>query len=1029
MPDDRTKNSHRNIIDLALARLARSGKGGSDSPPSAKQGKVLRLILEQSGRNIRGRVKYGDAPLYPWSQGPAEIMRFAHLHYGFVPSCDYLADFSSLSCPRSIHYVDQQGKEYPLEFRSDQPLFARAIFSLNRDSVSIAREFEDGFQPPATALLEGELLIDPAAGIIRPIKDIMAWQMVDSIRNELKSFAEEFGEKVRGSATRFSVSASFFNIVSIGLQADRMKEVAAYSRFLAKGSDFDPLAQSPVAYHLEILDELGDHHISLAPMGEAEGVCFPFSHGVFWLLSPGERSQMGQPLRAKKRVSAMIEACFASLDAVTATARNAAVRAALDMTDYPKRPVRTEANRIVKRFIQESASGRIILRTTPDGWSFALDSLASQTRLMAILYRFFGLDAFVDGYYPGELEVTGDRLLPRLGELVEILRASGFDLRLNGTALSSGAWHFQLDTRRDGIDWFELSPEIRCNGELLAEEEIRAILEQGIFRQGDACYLVSDEQRRIMELLFGQGGGKGKKKKKGSIVRIPRLQILDWLELRAHGVTLRLPPEEEQLLASLTRLDKIEETPLPDRLRTTLRHYQRDGYDWLAFLYRHRFGACLADDMGLGKTIQTIAFLAGISEGRIPSACREQLPHLIVVPPSLLFNWESEINRFYPELRVVTYAGLKRKAEFQGADIVLTSYGILQRDIAVLAPLNFHVAVFDEAQQVKNIHSATTGAARRISARFKLALTGTPMENHLGEYYAIMDLCVPGLLGNYEEFRRRIDIRGFGGIDTLVRRTRPFILRRTKQMISDELPPRVEADLYLEMTAKQRALYQKTVEDVKIAVNEAFRLQAPGQARLIALTAILRLRQICLSPALLTAAGKGESPKLECLIEQLEELRDEGHSVLVFSQFTSYLDIVEAGFKQHKLPYLRLDGSTPVVQRKGLVNSFQKSDEPLVFLISLKAGGKGLNLTRATYVYHLDPWWNPAVENQASDRAHRIGQTAKVTVTRLLMRHTVEEKMMALKERKLKLYKALLEDGSGSGASLSKEDFDFLLAP
>ncbi|HOI17460.1 MAG TPA: DEAD/DEAH box helicase, partial [Geobacteraceae bacterium] len=361
---------------------------------------------------------------------------------------------------------------------------------------------------------------------------------------------------------------------------------------------------------------------------------------------------------------------------------------------------------------------------------------------------------------------------------------------------------------------------------------------------------------------------------------------------------------------------------------------------------------------------------------------------------------------------------------------VLTSYGILQRAADILAAIPFHVAVFDEAQQVKNINAATTGAARRISARFKLALTGTPMENHLGEYFSIMDLCVPGLLGRYEEFRRRIEIRGLGGVDTLVRRTRPFILRRSKQMIADELPPRVEADLYLEMNAKQKTLYQKTVEEVKGKVGEAFRDKAPGQARMIALTAILRLRQICLCPSLVASGSRPESPKLECLAEQLHELRDEGHAALVFSQFTSYLDIVEQGLKHHKIPYLRLDGATPVAKRKELVNSFQKSAEPLVFLISLKAGGKGLNLTRATYVYHLDPWWNPAVENQASDRAHRIGQTAKVTVTRLLMRHTVEEKMMALKDRKLKLYKALLDDASGAGGvALTKEDFDFLLTP
>jgi len=255
------------------------------------------------------------------------------------------------------------------------------------------------------------------------------------------------------------------------------------------------------------------------------------------------------------------------------------------------------------------------------------------------------------------------------------------------------------------------------------------------------------------------------------------------------------------------------------------------------------------------------------------------------------------------------------------------------------------------------------------------------------------------------------------------------VLRRSKQMIADELPPRIESDLYLELTPKQRALYQKTVEEVRGTIAEAFQAKAAGPARMIALTAILRLRQICLSTSLLTP-GKGDSPKLEALGDQLIELRDEGHSALIFSQFTSYLDIVEEGLKRRRITCLRLDGSTPVPKRKSLVRSFQEGDTPRFFLISLKAGGKGLNLTKATYVYHLDPWWNPAVENQASDRAHRIGQTAQVTVTRLLMRHTVEEKMMALKERKLKLYTALLDDASGAGgAALSREDFDFLLSP
>ena len=673
----------------------------------------------------------------------------------------------------------------------------------------------------------------------------------------------------------------------------------------------------------------------------------------------------------------------------------------------------------------------LVLLAAHDGWRFIADDRKEQVRLVELLYHFFGLDFFGGELeFPAEIQLPRSEFLTRLGELSSKLKESGFDLRFGNTQLQQGEWEFTVEavpaTVGGSIDWFELRPEIRCNGELLSEETLKAILEGGMLPQGDALILLGDEQRRILELLV-VGGGTTKKKQKTESIRIPRLQILDWLEMRSHGVILRLPPEMEQLITNLTRLERLPARTLPNGLHATLRPYQKEGYEWLAFLYEHRFGACLADDMGLGKTVQAISLLVGLAEGQIHSTIPPGTPHLVVVPPSLLFNWENELARFAPSLKVITYSGVKRSLQFDEASVVLTSYGILQRDVEKLAEIPFHVIIFDEAQQVKNLQTSTTTAARRLNGQFTLALTGTPMENHLGEYYAIMDLSLPGLLGSYEDFRRKIDIKGFGGIDTLIRRTRPFVLRRTKQMIADELPPRIESDLYLELTHRQRALYQKTVEEVRGTVEEAYRAKATGQARMIALTAILRLRQICLCPSLFVK-GKTDSPKLEALADQLLELRDEGHSALVFSQFTGFLDIVEEGLKKQGLDCLRLDGSTPVPKRKELVRSFQESEGPRVFLISLKAGGKGLNLTRATYVYHLDPWWNPAVENQASDRAHRIGQTAQVTVTRLLMRHTVEEKMMALKERKLKLYKALLEDCTGEGGgALTKEDFEFLL--
>jgi non-specific serine/threonine protein kinase len=433
--------------------------------------------------------------------------------------------------------------------------------------------------------------------------------------------------------------------------------------------------------------------------------------------------------------------------------------------------------------------------------------------------------------------------------------------------------------------------------------------------------------------------------------------------------------------------------------------------------------------MGLGKTIQAISLLAGIHEGIIQSPVSKQVPHLVVLPPSLLFNWEQEIARFYPDLRVHTYIGKERQNDFAHADVVLTTYGLVRRDIAVLEDMTFHVILFDEAQAVKNIMAGTTGAARRLKGHFKCVMTGTPLENHVGEYYSLMDLCVPGLLGDYDSIKGKLKAPAPDVLNTIMQRTRPFVLRRTKAQILKELPPKTETDIYLELTDRQKALYQETVATIRSTIASAYRTKTTSQARIIALTAILKLRQICLSPRLIQKDRTDTSPKLGCVVERLQELMDEGHSALVFSQFTSYLDLVEQEFHVQQIPYIRLDGSTPTATRKKIVQEFQDSTTPLVFLLSLKAGGQGLNLTKASYVFHLDPWWNPAVENQASDRAHRIGQKQKVSIMRLLMRHTIEEKMMELKQQKMELYNAVLEGAAhrGGGTALSQQDFDFLL--
>jgi superfamily II DNA or RNA helicase len=998
-------------------------------PPAPR---AYRLVLFDQAGSLGGQVRYGDAPLYPGIPAPRDLARFLVQHYFFRASQQYFRDFTALPGAYPIVLKKQDGSEMRLTYQDSSPRSAGIIFELQEGRVTIRRTFDGAGQAPAEIRSVGECFFDLAAGTIHPLLNTQAWRFMASVEEELLLEEEGSGEgHLRPLPDGVTVDADFFTAAAIRANLSGFPSFGDCCRFTMAGLPADPGQTLIPTYFLSIASDLSGESIRLIPQGEAAGISFPLSREMFWLLSPLHRSRLSQPLKAKKRVMAMLDGGFAVLAATTATGRTQALRAALSPPDFSKRKIKSEAKEIVQGFLESVGHRMLLLLATSHGWRFVTDDRKEQARFVELLYRFFGLDHFGGEFeYPAELTIPGKELLFRLGELSLRLKEAGFDLRFGESLLQQGVWEFTVEAvpaPGDGsIDWFELRPEIRCNGELLGQEELKLLLSGGMLPQGEAFILLGDEQRRILELLV-VGGAPGKKKRKAEPVRIPRLQILDWLELRSHGVTLRLPPEMERLIISLTRLERLPERPLPAGLHATLRPYQREGYEWLGFLYEHRFGACLADDMGLGKTVQAISLLAGLAEGRITSVAPPGTPHLIVVPPSLLFNWENELARFSPDLRVVTYSGTKRSLEFGEADIILTSYGILQRDSEKLTEIPFHVIIFDEAQQVKNLQAATTTAARRLNGRFTLALTGTPMENHLGEYYSIMDLSLPGLLGSYEEFRKKIDVKGFGGIDTLIRRTRPFVLRRTKQMIADELPPRIESDLYLDLTPRQRALYQKTVEEVRGTVEEAYRAKATGQARMIALTAILRLRQICLCPSLFIK-GKVDSPKLEALADQLLELRDEGHSALVFSQFTSFLDIVQEGLNKKGLECLRLDGSTPVPKRKEIVRSFQESLDPRVFLISLKAGGKGLNLTRATYVYHLDPWWNPAVENQASDRAHRIGQTAQVTVTRILMRHTVEEKMMALKERKLKLYKALLEDATGAGGgALTKEDFDFLL--
>jgi superfamily II DNA or RNA helicase len=989
---------------------------GSSAATGTEVEEGYTLLLDRDGDELRIGLLQDGAPLTLSDPRISSAVR-EYLRLLASPPLrtrgieEFLSRFGGSSPILYLHH----GEELPLRFDYTTRHSLQLQFDLQGDAVVVRSRLDDGTSLDDSSFVCESYYFDLRQGRVARVPQTAAERFQKRL---LRLVRHDLGGKSLPAADGLRLTVAEFNRLQYAVSEETFAEFLENSRLCIAGEKTLPRPVAP-RYRLNVL-ELADT-VHLAAEGVAEDVAYPVSRETFWFF-PGEaRQKLPQGLKAKKRMMAILDACFATLEGATATDRDRIVRSALSGTDFVRRGVRGEARTLITDFSQSVFDPRMMLQVSGGEWLCIKVDATTEARLLQIACQTYGYDIFTGTDVPGEMKLDRKLFMKNLSRLRDLLGAQGHALAIGGEELETVSWSFTLDATKSSIDWFELRPEIHSEGELVSEAEfLEAVQGGGLFRRGNALVMLDDLSSRTLSLFTGN--------QKREVVRVPRLQILDWIALRKSGVRVLLSPEDEQVIESLTKFESIPKRKIPERLQATLRNYQCDGYNWLAFLYEHRFGACLADDMGLGKTIQAIALMAGLFEGVIASGAPAGSPHLVVVPPTLIFNWETELARFYPHFRIGVYRGQGRQADFSGVDLVLTSYGVVQRDIEELRHLQFDVIVFDEAQAVKNIHAETTGAVRRLKGRFKVALTGTPVENHLGEYFSVMDLALPGLLGPYEQFRRQMGREGEGFLEALITRTHPFILRRSKDMIAAELPPKVETDLYLEMSPRQKALYARTVTQVKKTVADAYRSNAPGQARIIALTAILKLRQICLSSRLMLPESGESSPKIDFLTDQLEELFAEGHSVLVFSQFTSFLDIVEEELVRQRLPFYRLDGTTPVRRRKDLVEQFQESAEPTVFLLSLKAGGRGLNLTRASYVFHLDPWWNPAVESQASDRAHRIGQRNQVTITRLLMRHSIEEKMMELKKRKLKLYRALLEDaGQGGAAGIGPEDFEFLL--
>ena len=620
------------------------------------------------------------------------------------------------------------------------------------------------------------------------------------------------------------------------------------------------------------------------------------------------------------------------------------------------------------------------------------------------------------------MEVAQKIFLPKLEKAVEIIYKEGVSLEITKEKVI-----FEIENNLNrSKDLFEFNLTILIDNEKVSLSELKTLLSQN---------------KKIMQL------------KKNKTVNITNIrEITKWVEFlskfdfnqRAKGkyigkTVLALEFDEflEQcsdkkvvsnqeyvdLIMELKEKKPVEEIALTNKISSTLRQYQKEGVYWMHFLKKYGFGGILADEMGLGKTIQALTLLS-LNKG----------PHLVICPKSLIYNWDAEIQKYFPKMKVLiidkdSFSREKQIREYQHYDVVITSYSLLLKDYQhyLNNKVQFCYQILDEAHYVKNMKTLSSKAVRLIASDNTILLTGTPIENNLEELYGTFELVMPGYLGNITEFRKnfvaKIERNNKLALELLHTKVRPFILRRTKEQVLPELPEKQEQIVYNTMTQKQSLAYFELLSRVKEEIHSLVEKQGFERSRIQILTALLKLRQICNHPALLDSSFKDES-KISGKYEQFKELLsgiiENEEKVLVFSQFTSQLDIIENDLKKQNTKYLRLDGSTN--NRQELVNKFQNDPEVSVFLISLKAGGVGLNLTAATSVFLYDPWWNPMVEKQAIDRAHRIGQKKTVNIYKFITKNSIEEKILKIQERKGNLFDNVISEDSGFIKKLEWED-------
>jgi superfamily II DNA or RNA helicase len=626
------------------------------------------------------------------------------------------------------------------------------------------------------------------------------------------------------------------------------------------------------------------------------------------------------------------------------------------------------------------------------------------------------------GYYS---DCDAELARRKFSAAVDQLLAAGWHVEADGQSVRTpGAITINV---KSGVDWFDLEGGCDFGGVTATLPELLAAVDQGkdfvVLGDGSRGMLPAEWLKRYAPLAdFGES--------KEGVLRFSTTQAALLDALLAAQPNVQYDVAFTRVRRKLNEFAGIAPTQEPATFAGTLRDYQREGLGWLNFLREFGWGGCLADDMGLGKTVQVLALLESRRTRRTTSG-QGRRPSLVVVPKSLVFNWLDEAKRFTPRLRTLDYTGLDRAVRLEQTpqcDLIVTTYGTLRRDVVKLREMRFDYVILDESQAIKNAASQSAKACRLLQADHRLAMTGTPVENHLDELWSLFEFLNPGMLGRGRLSALAGKTRGGDGVslELLRKALRPYMLRRTKQQVLRELPEKTEQTLHCSLEGDQLRYYQELRDHYRAVLTKQIDKLGIKKSKIHVLEALLRLRQAACHPGLINSnQASSSSAKLDLLLEQLREVFAEGHKALVFSQFTSLLAIVRQSLDREKIVYEYLDGKTR--DRQARVTRFQSDSDCRLFLISLKAGGHGLNLTAADYVFILDPWWNPAVEMQAIDRAHRIGQTKPVFAYRLIAKGTVEEKIIELQQQKRELAEAIITADDRLLANLTADDLRMLL--